>query len=425
MTPFQLSTLFCRHNKVCILKQTDQSVTVGMTDVDDEVLQEKIRKAFYLDSTNRDRTIQFAPVDPVQCQRMIERCENPRQAGTESGTVTDEADFESSPAVSLINGVILESLEQQASDIHFEIGETVRIRLRIDGELVPYRDIEQDLYQRVVVRLKVLAGLQTENTRQAQDGRFLWSSAGLNCDVRISCIPVWNGESIVLRLLHTRGVPLRPEKLGFSDTHLSQLSSLCNLNSSLILVCGPTGSGKTTTLASLLSEVSRGNRKIITIEDPVEYRLPFVTQIETSRGSLDFSEALTRVFRHDPDVLMIGEIRDEETARIAVRAALTGHLVFATVHTTNAATAVLRILDMGIEPYLLSSVFGAAVAQRLVKKPGGGRTVTAEVLLGTPAIREVIYRRGTQMELETAMQRGGMVTMQHDYEQKKLKGVCL
>ncbi len=427
MKEFQLSTLFCRHNKVCILHQDEFQVTVGIVDSDDELLKEKIEKALCNENEfeSQNRTVVFQKIDEAHCQRVIERQENICSVSTEQDQGSDEADFDSSPAVSLVNGVILEALEQNASDIHFEIADSIRIRLRIDGELVLFKDIDTELYGRVVHRLKVLSGLQTEETRLAQDGRFLWSSAGITCDVRISCIPVWNGESIVLRLLHTRSLPLRPEKLGFSSTHLSQLGSLCNLTSSLVLVCGPTGSGKTTTLASLLHEISRGRRKIITIEDPVEYRLPFVTQIETIPGRLEFSDALTRVFRHDPDVIMIGEIRNEETARIAVRAALTGHLVFATLHTTNAASAVLRLLDMGIEPYLLSSVFGAAVAQRLVKKQGGGRTVVAELLLGTPAVKSVINQKGSLNELELAMYRGGMVSMENDYEQKKVKGVCL
>ncbi len=425
MNRFQLSTLFCRHNKVCVLRQDESEAVIGMVQDEDESLKEKIKQAFYLDSGNLNRKIRFKKIEESHCQRLIERNENTHTCAEEEIQETDTADFESSPAVSLINGLILESLEQQASDIHFELDEKIRIRFRIDGELVTCKEIDETLYRRVVQRLKVLAGLQTEEGHTAQDGRFLWSSAGISCDVRISCIPVWNGESIVLRLLHTRGIPLQPERLGFSQTHLSQLASLCSLTNSLVLVCGPTGSGKTTTLASLLHQIAQGNRKIITIEDPVEYRIPFVTQIETNPDTLPFSEALTRVFRHDPDVLMIGEIRDEQTARIAVRAALTGHLVFATLHTTNACSAVLRLLDMGIEPYLLSSVFGAAIAQRLAKKSGGGRTVVAEILLGTPGVKEVINRRGNLTEIESVMSRGGMSSIEHDIQQKKFKGVCV
>ena len=239
----------------------------------------------------------------------------------------------------------------------------------------------------------------------------------------MSVIPLWNGESAVLRLLKTAASPVNLLELGFSDCHISDFNKILSLRNSLVLVAGPTGAGKTTTIAGMVSHLASERRKIITIEDPVEYRIPGVTQIEVKPGTqFDFEDALRHVFRHDPDVLMIGEIRDAQTAATAVRAAVTGHLVLATVHASSACAAVIRLLDMGVEPYILASVFGAAVSQCLVPGVVGGRTVVAEILRGTEEIRRLIASKPAVSEMAICMRMQGMISMQEDFELKKTVG---
>lgn len=443
MNTFSLSGAFCLHNKVCVLEQTDDSVLIGMVHAEDGELMDKISAAF-VSSTDGKGMVHFMPVTEDECLRHITgtiagETEVREDAPDYSPAVSRQTADISSPAVNLLDNIVLEAVSRNASDIHLEpyaepAEEEIRLRVRFRaaGQLVFYRMFESAVFEQLVRRIKVLASLNVSETRQCQDGKFIWQSAEetdscLKIDVRVSCIPVWNGESVVLRLLRTLEEPPTLAELGFSEHQQGILERIMDMNSRLVIVAGPTGAGKTTTLAALLAALSDEGKKIVTVEDPVEYRIPGVTQIEVrEEGGLDFQEVLKRVFRHDPDVLMIGEIRDEETARTAVRAALTGHLVFATMHALNACSAALRLSELGIPGNLLSSVLGAVIAQKLVPCPElktgrfAGRMLCAEILEESRYITSCLSHDFTEWELENTMHVDGMQRIEDDEEAKML-----
>jgi len=419
---FYLSPAFCSHNKVCIVED-GAKVVVGLCDDNNALLKSRISHVFDISELD-GRTLEFVKVSEEQCRNSVARI-----LGNDDGDMTE---LSGSPAVSMLDSVMTEALSSGVSDIHFEpvVSEdgkkSLAIRFRKDGELFLHRNTDVSLLEPVFVRIKMLAGLKTEENRRPQDGRFMWRNGRFVVDVRVSVIPLWNGESAVLRLLKTAAAPVNLFELGFSDCHINDFKKILSLRNSLVLVAGSTGAGKTTTIAGMVSYLASERRKIITIEDPVEYRIPGVTQIEVKPGiQFDFGDALRHVFRHDPDVLMIGEIRDAQTAATAVRAAVTGHLVLATVHASSACAAVIRLLDMGVEPYMLASVFGAAVAQSLVPAAAGGRTVIAEVLRGTEDVRRLIAAKSTVSSMALCMRSHGMISMQEDYEFKKAVGIVL
>lgn len=273
------------------------------------------------------------------------------------------------PVVRLVNSMISEALQLQASDIHIEpFEDRVRLRFRVDGVLQEVTPPPRRLYAGVVSRIKVMAGLNIAERRLPQDGRFRLKMAGREVDVRVSTAPTVHGESIVLRLLDRASILLTLPQLGFSPEVLATFQRLIALPHGLILVTGPTGSGKTTTLYAALNAINSPEKKIITIEDPVEYQLAGVNQMQVKEKiGFTFARGLRHILRQDPDIVLVGEIRDQETARMAVQAALTGHLVFATLHTNDAAGAVTRLLDMEVEPYLVASTVRGLLAQRLVR----------------------------------------------------------
>jgi type II secretory ATPase GspE/PulE/Tfp pilus assembly ATPase PilB-like protein len=274
------------------------------------------------------------------------------------------------PLINLLNSIFLEAISKRASDIHVESGKSeASIRFRIDGVLVAAKNIPTERAQGISARLKLLANLNILETRRPQDGHIDITSDQYSLDVRISVTPTIWGESIVLRLLNRSDAPFTLDSLGFSKNHRNTISNILTISSGLVLVTGPTGSGKTTTLAAVLKELNAVSTKIISIEDPVEYRIDGITQIQVNEDmGLTFDAVLRRIFRQDPDIIMVGEIRDTETAELAIRAALTGHLVFATLHTNNALEAIYRLQNMGIPPYMVSAVLRAVIAQRLIRK---------------------------------------------------------
>ena len=277
---------------------------------------------------------------------------------------------EDASVVKFVNQLILEALESRATDIHLEpFDRELRVRRRIDGVLsdavVPAAI--RHFQAAIISRVKVMADLDIAERRLPQDGRIQRRVAGDDVDMRVSILPTPFGESVTIRLL-TSKLFLDLEKLGFSKDEMAYLESLLEKPHGIILLTGPTGSGKTTTLYSFLSKINHAGTKIITIEDPIEYQLRGVTQIQVQpKIGLDFARGLRSMLRHDPDVMMVGEIRDLETAEIAIRVALTGHLVFSTLHTNDAPGAVSRLLDMGLEPFLVSSSLECVIAQRLVR----------------------------------------------------------
>lgn len=326
--------------------------------------------------------IEFMVAPPDQIEWAIRRYylpERPEPApdGPEAGDEPDEdasfflpeTEAQYAPAISLVQSIISTALARRASDIHIEPREDeLAVRFRIDGMLYEIMTIPGQMKASVISRLKVMARLRITEKKRPQDGGFHLKAEGRVIDVRVSVIPTVFGEKIVLRLLNKENV-LALDRLGVEGDNLRKLRDAIHAPHGILLITGPTGSGKTTTLYAILRELNQPEKNITTIEDPVEYVIPRINQIQIHPpGGLTFASGLRAVLRQDPDIIMIGEIRDEETAKIAVHAALTGHLVLSTLHTHDAAGSVTRLFNMGIEPYLLAASLRGVLAQRLVRR---------------------------------------------------------
>ena len=277
--------------------------------------------------------------------------------------------IDEAPIIILLNSLLFQAVKERASDIYIEPYEkVVEVRFRVDGVLFTVLSPPKTIQEATVSRVKVMAGLDIAEKRLPQDGRIRLLIAGKDVDVRVSVIPTSFGERVVLRLLDRKGGVIEFEKLGLSPQQGNIMDSLLSRNSGIILVTGPTGSGKTTTLYSALNRINSTTRNIITVEDPVEYQLKGIGQINVNpKIGLTFANGLRSILRQDPDVIMVGEIRDMETAEISIHASLTGHLVISTLHTNDAPTAITRLVDMGIERFLVASSLSAVIAQRLVR----------------------------------------------------------
>jgi general secretion pathway protein E len=372
------------------------------------------------------------------------------------------------PVIRLVNLIMQRAVESRASDIHIEPFENrLKVRYRVDGVLAEVEAPPAKSTAAVISRIKIMAKLNIAERRLPQDGRIMHRVGGKELDLRVSTIPTSHGESVVMRILDRESIILDFDSLGFDDDIRGEFVHQLEMPHGIILVTGPTGSGKTTTLYTALSALNSPERKIITVEDPVEYQLEGINQIQAKSSiGLDFSHALRAIVRQDPDVIMIGEMRDLETARIAIQSALTGHLVLSTIHTNDAATGVTRMLDMGVEDYLLTSTVNAILAQRLVRtldpesrepyellpevveeiglkelgerdryvfyrpvpteaNPNGyhGRTSILELLTMTDPIRRMVMRHATSGEIQELAVAEGMRTMYFDGLNKCLAGV--
>ena len=281
----------------------------------------------------------------------------------------DEEAAEEAPIIRLVNLLIMQAMKERASDIHIEPGEgALRSRFRVDGVLRDIHGPPAHLHSAIASRVKVLAKLDIAEKRKPQDGRFQVKMEGKTIDLRVSTIPTQFGETVVLRLLDRANVVHSFEQLGMEESTRRHLERLIRLPHGIVLVTGPTGSGKTTTLYAALSLINSVERNIITIEDPVEYQLPGINQVQVNpKAEVTFASALRAFLRQDPDIIMVGEIRDRETAEMAIQAALTGHLVLSTLHTNDAASSLTRLIDMGVEPFLVASSVVGILAQRLVR----------------------------------------------------------
>ncbi len=333
-------------------------VCIGLTD--DKMLTDTIKKYYGLASDTIDR------IKSKELQRNVSVSDQPSKWVEDLEKTTDD------PTVShLVNEIILEAFHKRATDIHIEpYRNSVRFRYRIDGVLVDAnlpQDVKAFLPQ-ILSRIKILANLSITEKRRPQDGSAVVKAKDQNLDLRVSTLPTPSGESIVIRILPTEVISLSLENLGFNPKSVELFHSLIKKPYGIIFLTGPTGSGKTTTLYACLNEINSPKRKIITIEDPVEYEMEGVTQIQVNpKIDFTFASGLRSILRHDPDILMVGEVRDPETAEIAIKTALTGHLVFSTLHTNDATSGITRLIDMGVEPYLVASSVEAFVAQRLVR----------------------------------------------------------
>lgn len=373
---------------------------------------------------------------------------------------------EEAPIIKLVNLIILQAIRDKASDIHVEPEEdSLQIRFRVDGVLHEQATIPKQMQAAVLSRMKIMSDMNIATKRIPQDGRFRLNIEGGQIDMRVSSLPTIFGENIVMRLLDTNSILIGLERLGFDEQNLDKFKSLIVKPHGIILVTGPTGSGKTTTLYSALNSINTPDKNIITVEDPVEYQLKMIrqSQINTKAG-LTFATGLRSILRQDPDVIMVGEIRDLETAEISVQAALTGHLVFSTLHTNDAPSSLTRLTDMGVEPFLISSSVIGIIAQRLVRMicpsckqpytpskevvddigvdlPKGelkfyrgtgckackntgykGRIGIFEMLMLNDKMRDLILAKTSASQIKKVAQEAGMKTLREDGIEKVLAG---
>ncbi len=373
-----LKETMARRFRVSVLKKTEDKVILGMSDPTDIFCLDEIGKLFDV------------PIDPVivkeselldildtsygeseKIASLVEEInEDLGEELLDIDDIVEGSDKDDAPVAKLLLKIFEESIKYNASDIHIEPDEKVlRIRQRIDGVLTEQVLNEKRVASSLVVKLKLMSGLDISEKRIPQDGRFNIKVHKKSIDVRISTMPVQYGESVVMRILVLEGGVRNIDEVGMNEAITSSFRHAIASPHGLVLVTGPTGSGKTTSLYAALSELNTPDKKIITVEDPVEYRLPRLNQVQVNHKiNLSFSKVLRATLRQDPDILLIGEIRDTESAEIALRAAMTGHLVLSTLHTNDAVSSALRLIDMGIDPFLVASSLRTVVAQRLIRK---------------------------------------------------------
>lgn len=471
-----ISVNYMRTVELVPLYEDDESMTIAMSTPQDEEMLTALEMA-----TGKETIIPLLGL-PSEIKSNIERL-----YADESSGDTD-ADFEitggdenlddiehlrdmasEAPVIRTVNQIMTQAMAVRASDIHVEpFDGTLKVRYRIDGVIHEQESPPAQFIPAIISRIKLMARLNIAERRLPQDGRIQMRAQGKEIDMRVSTVPTMYGESIVMRLLDKHSVKLSLESLGFSDDNFQKIQDQLKHPHGVMLVTGPTGSGKTTTLYSALTQLNTPERKILTVEDPVEYELEGINQIQANpKIGLTFSDALRSIVRQDPDVIMIGEMRDAETARIAIQSALTGHLVLSTIHTNDAGSGVTRLLDMGLEDYLLTSSVNSILAQRLVRRlcpqcreskpampevvedlglrkyqPEGeiktwhakgchscgntgykGRSAIHEILVMDDDIRRMVLGHADGGEIQMQARKAGMKTMYEDGLLKALQGV--
>jgi general secretion pathway protein E len=376
-----ISTRLIREHKIIPIELKNNVLKVIMTDPDNREVIEALRVAAAADvvvytgdpAAIEDHISRFYSQETQNINRIIEGIEDENlefirdEEEEDIGHLKDLAS--EAPIIKLVNLFITRAVESRASDIHIEpFKDELKIRYRIDGVLSDVESAPKRLQAAIVSRIKIMANLNIAERRLPQDGRIRLRVGEREIDLRVSTIPILHGESVVMRILDTESIVIDLDSLGFLPGVLGAFNQLIKKPNGIILVTGPTGSGKTTTLYGALDKINSPDKKIITVEDPVEYQLKGINQIQVKpQIGLHFANTLRHIVRQDPDVIMIGEIRDLETAEIAIQSALTGHLVFSTLHTNDAPSAITRLLDMGVENFLLSSTIRGILAQRLIR----------------------------------------------------------
>ncbi|MBI4125021.1 MAG: type II secretion system ATPase GspE [Deltaproteobacteria bacterium] len=467
---------YAKENEILPLKRENGTVVIAMADPTNFTALDDLRMLFKsevrpvivgsYEIVNAINAVYNKTTDKgEQAMSELDEMEAIDQDFNEPVDLLDASD--EAPIIRLVNSLMFRAVKQKASDIHIEPFEReLVVRFRIDGVLYDVMHPPKRAQNSIISRVKIMAGLNIAEKRIPQDGRIRIKIAGKDIDIRVSTIPTAFGESIVMRLLDKSSVLLDIETLGFIGKNLEYINDVIHRPHGIILVTGPTGSGKTTTLYSALSKINSDELKIITVEDPVEYQLPGINQMQVNpKIELTFATGLRAFLRQDPDVIMVGEVRDRETAEIAIQASLTGHLVFSTLHTNDAAASVTRLVDMGVEPFLVSSSVICIMAQRLVRtickdcarkytpeeaelkrigltpedlkgrqlfRPVGcpncletgyaGRTGIHEILMMNDDVRSEIMKGSDASTVKKAAQKHGMKTLRDDAAQKVLMG---
>lgn len=416
----QYSPEFIEENGVLLLEKKDKYTRIAVS----EKTPEKIRNTLLL--FHRGKTyfvfVQSEEISSWLARELGKERDKPllKESGKKATLIDKVAN--DAPAVNFVNAVCMDGIRGGASDIHIESGiEYARVRYRIDGVLKTVAKIESGRFESISSRIKIMANLNILEKRQPQDGRITVALGNEKADLRVSIIPVSCGESIVLRILGKSSSLLKLNDLGFSKEQLADIYSMMKIPHGLILVTGPTGSGKTTTLNAMMREMSDEKIKIVSIEDPVEFVVDGVNQIQINEQiGLGFDSILRRVLRQDPNVIMVGEIRDRATAELSVRAALTGHLVLSTIHTNDAAGSITRLRDMGIEPFLIASVLKGTIAQRLVRKYSAekekfeGRIIISETFRTDDKLSEIISTDCREKAIRDYLAETGMCFLKDD-----------
>jgi type IV pilus assembly protein PilB len=458
-----------RHKMIPILLEPPK-LTVALANVFDVLAIDEVQRAtgYVVDAVSSTESGILAAIDQyyaggISIEEIVQKSIRQVEAGRLS-----EADLAAgAPIIRLVDQIFLSAVQDAATDIHMEPEERIfRIRFRVDGKLRMGPSLPKMLQPAVTARVKILSAMNIAETRQPQDGKINFFVGKRKIDLRVSTLPTVHGENLVLRVLDKSKLVLGLESLGFDDTTLARLRKAIESRNGIVTVCGPTGSGKTTTLYSALSYINSLDRSIITLEDPVEYELPIIRQCQINvKAGLTFASGLRSILRHDPDVILVGEMRDAETVELAVRAALTGHLVFSTLHTNDAAGAIPRLINMGQEPFLVASSLRAIVGQALIRlncsacreeyKPSPetieraglppesvhgiflrgkgcdqcgktgfrGRVGVYELMEVTPEIARMVMKRANSQDLLEAAMAQGMTPMRGDGVAKAMRGL--
>lgn len=464
-----------RSQKLLPLSRTKRSITLAMADPSNHQQIEGVRLITGLEVIpilvsaaeieTAIRNLFAYRLDPAMEKAVTEMEESLNKESSEEKDLRPKAIQDDAPIIRMVYLLLKQAVAAGSSDVHVEPqADVIRVRFRVDGELYPVLTLPKAVMPALVSRLKIMAGLDIAERRIPQDGRFQLNMDSKEVDFRISTLPTSQGEKAAIRVLDKANMITGLDGLGLSEANVKKLRSLWQRPSGLVLVTGSTGSGKTTTLYALLQVIDSSTRNIITLEDPVEYSLPGISQVQINpKAGMDFTTGLGSILRQDPDIIMVGEIRDQSTARLAVRAALTGHLVLSTLHTNSAAEAIARLVDMGIEPFLLASALNGVVAQRLLRRlcqncrqplmleahrataigipeAGGttfytapgcnmcrqmgyrGRIAVQEVMLAGPALRQAVYAGVNADQCQAAALLDGMITVREDALAKARQG---